>query len=45
MTALIAARAGPRRWHDLTDWLADRPHVALRELTSALGGVAGGEVA
>jgi hypothetical protein len=31
--------------YDLTDWLADRRHDALRELTSALGGLGGGVVA
>jgi hypothetical protein len=31
--------------YDLTDWLADRRHVAVRELACALGAPAGSELA
>lgn len=31
--------------YDLTDWLAERRHVAVRELACALGAPAGSELA
>jgi hypothetical protein len=42
---VIDLAPGREDGYDLTDWLADRRHVAVRELACALGASAGSELA